>query len=311
MIIKKNITALAILFVCVAGLPDAALALPANQNQLLLKTGTAKRTGETAFSYLVSWRKGDANLHRANGLTFINGTDSKKPNTAIGTARKLTKSINAGIDYEAPQDRGASASNTKDKAEVLVSNREGFDLTQITVRDYSNQELHYNIPGKNFKAASVDVAIDLVYSAAVEYIDGFASNGKKKTAGGWVTINIDNKAPIKIKTDGKSNRQLEKEIAKALGSGAKFSSTPIYANFVALKSRNYKAFDGGEVQLPNLSANAITIDINDSGLGILTKFKFPDTNKPTDVAGKMPYLVGLLLAGILAYFLFTWKRKAM
>ena len=232
--IKKNILGFAILFTLAITFPGVATALPAGQDQLRLQTGTPKRNGETAFSYLVSWRKGDSNLHRANGLTFINGSDTKKPTSDVEVARKIANSLNAGVAYESPHDRGAIAKNTKDKAEVLVSNKAGFDLTHITIRDYTNQELHYNIPGKSFQAASVDVAIDLVYSAAVEYVDGFSSGKNKKTAGGLVRVIIDNNSPVEIKTDGKSAKQIETELAQALGSNAHFSSTPIYPNFVEL-----------------------------------------------------------------------------
>jgi hypothetical protein len=58
-------------------------------------------------------------------------------------------------------------------------------------------------------------------------------------------------------------------LAQALGAMARFSLLPINPNFVELKSRNYKVFDGGEVYLLNLNAKSITIDINDSGLGHL------------------------------------------
>jgi len=288
---------------------SVAYALSNSHNELRLETGLSKRKGETAMSYLVSWRKGDSNLHRANGLTFIKGSDSKTPTSASEAARKMTNALNASINYDAPQERGVLAKFTKDKAEVLVSNKPDFELAQITVRDYSNQELHFNIPNKSFKAASVEVAIDFVYSAAVEYIDGFASTGKLKTAGGLITVVIDNNPAIEIKTEGKSTAQIEAELAKAIGSNANFSSTAIYPNFVERKSRNYKAFDGGEVQLVNFNAKSISVDITDSGLGVLTKFKFPDANKPTEVAGKMPYIIGFLVAGVLGYLLYISKVK--
>lgn len=191
----------------------------------------------------------------------------------------------------------------------MVSNKADFDLTHITVRDYTNQQLRYNIPGKSFKEASVDVAIDLVYSAAVEYVDGFSTGIKQEAAGGFVRVIVDKNSPIEIKTDGKSARQIEDEPAQALGSSAHFSSTPIYPNFVELRSKNFKSFDGGEVQLPNLNAKTIIIDINDSGLGVLTKFDFPDVNKPVDVVGKMPYIIGFLIAGILGLVFYSSKTK--
>jgi hypothetical protein len=63
------------------------------------------------------------------------------------------------------------------------------------------------------------------------------------------------------------------------------------------------------VQLLNLNAKSITIDISDSGLGVLTKFSFPDVNKPTDVANKVPYIIGVLLTGFLGYLFYVMKIK--
>jgi hypothetical protein len=307
MIIIKTL-GLVLLFTFTIILPNIAAALPAGQNQLLLKTGTPKRSGSTAFSYLVSWRKGQSTPHRANGLAFINGSDSETAGTDIEAARKITKALNAGVAIESPHDRGAIAKNSKNKAEVLVSNQAGFDLTHITVRDYTNQDLHYSIPGKSFQSASIDIAIDFVYSAAVEYAAGFSTGIKHEAAGGIVKVTIDKNAPIEIKTDGKSTREIENELAQALGSIAQFSSTSIYPNYVELRSKNFKPFDGGEVQLPSLNAKSITIDVNDSGLGVLTKFDFPDVNKPTDGVGKMPYIIGFLVVGILGFVFYTSKK---
>ena len=289
-------------------LPNLLYALPAEQNQLLLQTGISKRVEETAFSYSVSWKKNDDDPRRSNGLTFINGTDSNSPHSAIDIAKKITKAINAGVIIESPHDRGATAKQTPNKPELLVGNQAGFDLTHITVRDYTNQELYYSVPNNSFKSASMVVAIDFVYSAAVEYVKGFSSNIKQQTMGGFVTVTIDDNSAIKITTTGKSNRDIEKELALAIGSGASFSSTPIYPNFTVLRSKNYKSFDGGEVQLPALNARSIRIDVNDAGLGVLTKFKFVNTNKKTESTSQLPYIIALIIIAFVAY-LFYGRQK--
>lgn len=308
--IKRKTLGLAMLFTSAITLPGITSAAPAGQHQLRLQTGTPKRSGETAFSYLVSWRKADANLLTANGLTFINGSNTGKPTSDIEIARKISNAVNAGVKIKSPNDRGVTAKYTKNKAEVLVSNNAGFDLIRITIRDYSNQETHYNIPEKSFKAAAVRVAIDFVYSAAVEYVDGFSSGIKQQTAGGTVKVTFDNNTPIEIKTHGKSTKQIETELAEAIGPNAHFATTPIYPNFVELRSKNYKSFDGGEVQLPVLNAKTITIDVNDAGLGVLTKFHFPDINKPADVVGNMPYIIAFLILSVFGYIFYTKKSKA-
>jgi len=304
MIIRKKIRFCLLLM---ASMNVSAVAYSAEQGktQLQVQTSMSKRTGETAFSYLVSWRKGDADIRDINGLTFINGTDTQSPSSAEDIANNISKAINAAVVVRTPLDRGAVAKVKKSK--FLVENKEGFDLTRVTVRDYSNQALKFSIPNKNFKSASTGIAIDFVYSAAVEYIAGFSTAVKQETAGGFISVTLDSKTPIKIKTDGKTITEIEKELADALGSIAQFSSAPIYPNFVQIRSKNYKAFDGGEVQIPSLSANSITIDVGDSGLGVLTKFVFNDVKQPVQIMSKAPYVIGLLLAGIVGFVF--WKNK--
>ena len=298
---------MAILLPLAFTLPSISFAATKGEDQLLIQTSTPKRNVETAFSSMVAWRREQAGVNKANGLTFIKGSKAKKPITDIEAARKFASALNGGINYEAPHDRGASADYTKGENKVLISNREGFDLIRITTRDYTNQALSYSIPGKSFNQANVDIAIDLVYSAAVEYIDNFASDIKLKSAGGFITVTIDNNSPIKLTTDGKTTKQLETELAQAIGSNASVSILPIYPNFTELKSRNYKAFDGGEVQLSKLNAKSISIDINDSGLGVLTKFSFPDIHTAESDPDNMIYIFLLLIAAALGYVFYSRK----
>ncbi|TXL13439.1 hypothetical protein BMR04_14340 [Methylococcaceae bacterium HT3] len=295
---------IAMLFILMFSVSGGAYSAPAGTNQLRLQTGFSKRTGETAFSYLVTWRKGE-DLKDINGLMFVNGTETISPTTDAEVAYKITKALNAAVVTRTPLDRGAVAKNNK--SEVIVSNKDGFELTRITTRDYSNQELKYSIPDKSFKAAATGIAIDIVYSAAVEYIPGFSTAVKKETAGGFVSVTIDNNSPIKITTAGKTTREIESELADAIGSDASFSSMPIYPNFVQIRSKNYKSFDGGEIQIPSLNAKSITIDVNDSGLGVLTKFVFTSVKQPVQIISKVPYIIALLLAGIFGYVF--WKKK--
>lgn len=300
---------LALTTLCIMTFSGIVNALPAEQNQLRIQTSESKRGMDTGFSTLVSWRKGDANLHRVNGLIFVNGFESKSPTSAAEIAHKASSALNADINYDAPNERGAIAEFTKGKAEFIISNKDGFDLAHITTRDFSNQKIRYDIPNKSFSSAAVNIAIDFVYSAEVEFIEGFSSGVNKKTAGGFITVTVDDGSPIEIKTDGKSTEQLEKELVQLIGSKSKFSTTPIFPNYVEERSRNYKPFDGAEIQLLNLNAESITIDVADSGLGVLTKFSFPDVNKPTDVANKVPYIITGLLTVFLGYLFYFMKIK--
>lgn len=298
-----------LLFACVIGLPSISSANPERTDQLLIQSSTPKRSIETSFSSMVSWQKEGINFNKANGLTFIKGTDAKKPVTAHDVTKKVAGALNAAIKTEAPSDRGAATQINQNKAEFLIYNKASFAIDRITTRDYTNQTLAYSIPGKSFADAKVDISINLVYTAAVEYIRDFASDIKLEPAGGTVSIIIDNDAPIIITTKGKTTQQLETEIAQSLGSKAKFSSTSIYPNFTENRSKNYKAFDGGEVQLLGLNAKSISIDINDSGLGVITKFRFPYIAKVEKTSDNLFFIIGFLIAAGLGYFVYSRKKQ--
>jgi len=302
--IKKTI-----LLACVIGLPSMSSANPEKADQLLIQTSTPKRSIETSFSSMVSWQKEGINFNKANGLTFIKGTDATKPVSAHDVTKKVAGALNAAIKTEAPSDRGAATQINPNKAEFLIYNKTTFAIDRITTRDYTNQTLAYSIPGKSFANAKVDISINLVYTAAVEYIRDFASDIKLEPAGGTVSIIIDNDAPVIIPTKGKTTQQLEAEIAQSLDSKAKFSSTPIYPNFTENRSKNYKAFDGGEAQLLGLNAKSISIDINDSGLGVITKFRFPYIAKVQDTSDNLFFVIGFFIMAGLAYFFYNRKKQ--
>jgi hypothetical protein len=291
-------------------LPAIGFASVEGNDQLRVQTGAPKRTNETIFSSLVAWKQEEGAHNKAKGLTYIDGSNTKKPITDVEAAKKIAKSLNGGIKYEAPGARGSIVQYADNKAEFVIANTAGFDLTRVVLGDYTNQKLQYNVPGKSFRDAGVDIAIDLVYTAAVEYIDNFSSNVVKEAAGGVITVTIDNDSPIEIQTKGKSTKQLENELDKALGKIARFSSVPIYPNIVELKSRNYKPFDGGETQIFGLNAKSITIDVNDSGLGVLPKFRFPAVNEPEDnFENSVMKLVGFLLVASLGAVFYARKKS--
>lgn len=308
--IKKVLELVALLILITTGSPEISFAAQEGSDQLRIQTGVPKRTNEAIFSSLVAWRKKDGENNKAKGLTLIDGSNRKKTITDIEVAKIIAKSLNAGINYKAPHSRGAKVKYTNNKAEFVITNITGFDLTSVLIGDYTNQKLKYNIPGKKFSEAGVDIAIDLVYSAAVENIDNFSSNKVPQASGGTITITIDDNSPIVIQTKGKNTKQLESELDKTLGGIAHFSSEPIYPNFVELKSRNYKPFDGGEIQLFHLNAKSIVIDINDTTLGVLTKFKLPTTNKVEDsFENSVIKLVSLLIVASLGYVFYSRKKS--
>ena len=251
--IKKSIT-IALLFVFMS--PKIGLTAPSGASQLHLHVMSDKRINGASFSSLVSWNKDETTLNRANGLA------------SMGPSEVDGKALN--------NRRGVMADFSNNNKDILIKNREGFSLTRVIIRDHSNQVIRYSIPDKTFNLASTAISIDFVESAGAK---------DTSSAGGLVSITVDNGAPIEITTEGKSSQEIEKELALALGGNAYFSSLPVHSKAFGLKSSNDKTFDGGEVKLLRLNANSITVDMNDQRLGVLTKFSFPETSQRKSKSG--------------------------
>ena len=98
--VKNN--SLTVLFVSIITLSGFANALPAQQDILRIQTSDSKRGMDTGFSTLTSWRKGDANLHRVNGLIFVNGFETKNPTIAAEIAHKAANALNADNKLRCP-----------------------------------------------------------------------------------------------------------------------------------------------------------------------------------------------------------------
>lgn len=276
---------------------------PAGQDTLQIQTDTPKRKGDSLFSYTVEWRVDDGLTYRGTGIIFAQGPDKPNSTTNIEFAKKMASALSDGMEQQYPSWRGVLPEPTPNQPEVTLTNKSGFSFTSITFRDYSNQKLTYGLAGKNFNSANISVAIDLVLSADVDYIEGFKIyESKDKKHEGTIDITIGDGEPVSIKTNDKTTKQLEQEIASALGS-AVMSTSPLFPNLSDGDTRNNKPFDGSEVQFANLAANSITIDINDPTLGVLSKFKFKDENKSSEIFGPttVVLLMGLALAGYFGY----------
>lgn len=146
----------------------------------------------------------------------------------------------------------------------------------------------------------------MVLAADVEYIEGFSTKVASTASVGEIEINIDGQKPVIIKTDGKTTQALEEEIAKQLSQVAHVSKSALVPSFLSNYDKNIKPFDGSEVQLNNLAAKSISIDIRDPELGVLTKFKYKDENtevKVIDPLTMLPLLVviSLLTGGFYMY----------
>lgn len=286
-------------------------AAPADQDKLRIHTGMPKKVGDSLFSYTVEWRKDDGKPYHATGMSFLNANkiDPEMPASQV-TKKLVTAMVKDGMIQMDPSWRGITVTQPQDQAEMTIANKAGYSLSTITFKDYTNQVLKYDIDGKSFNAGGVQVAIDLVLAADVEYLDDFSAKKTQTASQGDIEITLDDQKSIHIKTDGKTTRELEREIAAQLSS-SRLSETPLFAGIIGKDTRNNKPFDGSEVQLSDSSAHSVTIEITDPALGVLTKFKFKDESRSVNVVEPrfMLGVLGGISLLILAYFGYKNQRK--
>lgn len=289
--------------------PTSAVTTPAEQDKLRIHTSLPKKASDSLFSYTVEWRVDEGEMFRAVGLSFLNAAKIDSANPGI-VAKKLVTAIKDGMVQLDPNWRGISASQTQDQPELTVSNKEGYSLTTVTVKDYTNQAMRYDMLDKSFNSEGVQIAIDLVLAADVEYLEKFSAKKGQNASQGAIEITIDGQKPVHIATDGKTTREIESEIAQQL-TDSQVSELPLFPSLVGKDTRNNKPFDGSEVQLLNPVAKSITIDVTDPALGVLTKFKFKDENHSVKVFEPRFMLIFLALAsvGAAGYFWYTNFRK--
>ena len=285
-------------------------ATPYGRDQIRVHTGESGKPGDSLFALTSRWRIDGDVTYESTGITFVSGVDRPKPTTGPGVAKKLAIAMSDGMIKQYPSWRGVEAANVPGQAEMTVSNKEGFSLFKVTFRDYTNGKMTYDLHGKSYSAAKVGVSVDIVYSAAVEYLAAFTDTSKKMSAatGGGVDISIDGGQTISVATQGKTTEQIEQAIASKLLSG-QISSSALYDHTTDGDARNSKPYDGSSVHFLNLPAKSITIQVNDPSLGVLMKFKFPDEDAPLSLVKPVQFtlLGGAVIA--LLWFFFGFKPK--
>lgn len=288
---------------------NAVSTTPEAQDQLRIYPSVPKRNADSLFSYTVEWRVDAGLVSRSTGMTFLNAQKISGSNGAV-VSKKIAVSLKDGMTQLEPKVRGIHIAQAAERPEITLSNKEGYSLTTVTVRDYSNQALRYEIPDKTFDVDGVQAAIDLVLTSEVEYLEGISASKAQTASTGSIDITLEGQEPIHITTDGKTTRELEEEIAAQISS-SKLSETPIYPNLLGSDTRNFKQFDGSEVQLPELATKSITIDINDPNIGVLTKFQFRDLNYEVKVMEPRFMMMLIMLAGVAAggFLLFKKLKK--
>jgi hypothetical protein len=146
----------------------------------------------------------------------------------------------------------------------------------------------------------------------VEYLDKFSAHKSQTASQGQINVQLDQQPPVQIKTDGKTTVELEKELAQALMQ-ASLGNSALVPHIVNKDTRNNKPFDGSEVQLLNLAAKRVSIEVTDPSLGVLMKFKFKDDNSTVKVAEPrfMMGVFGVLIALVLGYFVVRSRKKTV
>ena len=285
-----------------------AAVTPANQNQLRIHTSLPKKQGDSLFSYTAEWRQNGGKLYHSTGMSFLDANKQDPETGASKIAKKLASSIKESMIQLDPNWRGINVDQTDEQAEFIISNKSGYALTSVVMRDYTNQALSFDLMGKRFNTESVQIAFDLVLAADVEYLDKFSAQ-KPKTAGhGSIEISIDEQKPVSIKTDGKTTREIESEITHQLA-GSQLGDTTLVTSQIGKDTRNIKPFDGAEVQLLNAAAKTVHIDINDPSLGVLVKFKVKDTEATvSSESNNFGYILAVLL--ILLAGAFWYQKKS-
>ncbi|MGR8930007.1 MAG: hypothetical protein ACU836_05150 [Gammaproteobacteria bacterium] len=305
-LLTRRPLALALLAGSLSFQPAYAVTTPAGQNKLRIQTSLPKKAGESLFSYTVEWRQDGGKLYHSTGMSFLDANKLNEPGSTERVAKKLASSIKESMIRLDPIWRGLMVDHPQEQADFTLSNKAGYALTSVVVRDYTNQALRFDLVGKNFSAEAVQLAFDLVLAADVEYLDKFSGQKSQIASGGDIEIALGEQNPIHIKTDGKTTRELETEIARQL-TLSKLSDTTLVASQIHKDTRNIKPFDGSEVQLLNLAEKSIAIDIKDPSLGVLLKFKFKDDTHAAATESRS-MLVILVLTGLMigGYF---WRRK--
>ncbi|MEO1866682.1 MAG: hypothetical protein ABGX69_00670 [Methylococcales bacterium] len=285
-------------------------ATPYGRDQIRIHTGEAGKPGDTLFALTSRWRIDGDVTYESTGITFVSGAERPKPTTGPGVAKKLAIAMSDGMIKQYPSWRGVEAVNVPGQPEMTISNKEGFSLFKVTFRDYTNGKMTYDLHGQSFSAAKVAVGVDIVYSAAVEYLAAFANVEEKMTeaTGGGIDISVDGGQTISVATQGKTTEQIEQAIASKLSSG-QISTSVLYDHTTDGDARNSKPYDGSSVHFLNLPAKSITIQVNDPSLGALMKFKFPDEDAPFSLVKPIQFslLAGAVIA--LLWFFFGFKPK--
>lgn len=273
----KQLLFATITFALVSAMPAVQAETPAGQDELRLYTNIPKKEGESVFSISGRWVTKDDLQTGFTALAFIKGPGTLKPDDGLSMAKKIANSVESGMGYMRPNIRGLKQSwvdNSKGP-HVIIKNKEEFSITEMTIRDFSNQKLTMETGAESFASSGIEVALDFVDSEAISKVVINRSSKSKtfRATGGEVIIALGKDKPVTIETANKTLPEIEKAVVKKIGGS--FSSSPIFPQSIEKRDKkNIKPFDGGEVQIGSRTIKTLMIDVTDPSLGVMAKFKF-------------------------------------
>jgi len=258
--------------VCLAT-PSAFCQTPAGTQAVRVKMGIPRKNGINPYFMSLGWRA-DGGLEReASGIAYLNGPDHAAPDDAISAARKIVTAARKALLQVKPSERGAVIDQATNGAaalpEVIYQNKAGFTLTKIVERDDSNQTEKAQLSDKPFAAAQIDLAIDVV--------DADLFNLSARPQSSVLKLWVEGGATVQIQIPELAASEIEDQIAEALNAGqihASVESSPLALDSAAEQRPVGMRFDGSEVHVPELQARALTVDMNDPTLSLVTRLTF-------------------------------------
>lgn len=286
---------------------------PTGQDELRIHTGNPKQSGESIISVTARWRTDQGLLTGSTSLIIVNGPDRRHSDDGLSIAQKVSKAMKISMIDHHPNMRGLTINVVEDAddPQIVVKNNRGHSFTLLTLRDYTNQKFTVDIGGKSSSKTPVKVAIDLVDASGVDFVDEFNPKSKVqqllRASGGGVNIRMGSGKSRAIKTKNRALEEIEKTIASKVG--GRFRTSPLFADEKERDKRNIKPFDGGDVQFAELASNSFTVELNDSSLGIITRYQFSDAKGSSGgAASNLPLIIVLVLVGVGGFYYFTSVR---
>jgi hypothetical protein len=297
--------------------PPTFGATPAGSDVLQITTGAPKKKGESIFSLTVQWRMDESMRYESSGLALAHGPNMPHPDTAETLAHKLPVALRDAMEYQYENWRGVTMEQVMagetPQPQVLVRNNEGFNLTAVTLRDYTNEKMKLSTPKPSFAADEARIAFDIMEAYKVDVPEEFRflkeEPGEFRATGGTVTLTVGESAPAIVETKDKTPAEIEAMLAEKLAShNAGTSDESIVPNTIDANARNNPPFDKGELQLPSLQSNSVTIDVNDPSIGVISKIAYPDPGgkAASGTAAFIFQIISLIGVGVILYVLYNF-----